>query len=162
LHPRNIIPSQAILHSIGGESPASGQVLWRDKHDVANNASFGQSQPSLDWNGNFNFRGQSERANDLVQADLIERGESNFYGQWTTSYTGYTTVTNYSETNIADQTVNDESTNYMTSNVGSITTTDIAGDNNNLNTTNENCGEVSGSVVMDNGTAQGTSSGGAC
>ena len=123
-------------------------------------ASFGQSQPSLDWNGNFNFRSQSERSNDLVQADLIERSENNYYGQWRTSYTGYTTVTNFSETSIAD--FYDESTNYMTSNVGSITTTDINGDDNNINTSNENCGEISGSVVMDGGTSQGSSSGGAC
>ena len=125
-------------------------------------ASFGQSQPSLDWNGNFNFRSQGERSNDLIQADLIERGEGNYYGQWTSSYTGYTTVTNFSETSIAEQEIYDESTNYMTSNVGSITTTDIQGDNNNLDTTNENCGQVSGSVVMDGGTSQGSSAEGAC
>ncbi len=125
-------------------------------------ASFGQSQPSLDWNGNFTFRSQSERSNDLVQADLIERREGNYYGQWvnSSSYVGYTGITN--NTSIADQTVNDASTNYVTSNVGSITSTDIAGDNNNLNTSNENCGEVSGSVVMDGGHSQGSSSGGAC
>ncbi|MHA1565412.1 MAG: hypothetical protein ACTSX7_08885 [Alphaproteobacteria bacterium] len=125
-------------------------------------ASFGQSQPSSDWNGNFNFRSQAERSNDLIQADLVERGSSNYYGQWTQSYTGTTTVTNYSTTEIAEQEIYDESTNYMTSNVGSITTTDIEGDNNNLNTSNENCGQVSGSVVMDGGTAGGPSSGGAC
>lgn len=124
--------------------------------------SFGQSQPSLDWNGNFNFRSQAERSNDLVQADLIERRENNYYGQWISTYTGYTTVTNFSSTSIADQTVNDTSTNYMTSNVGSITTTDIAGDGNSLNTANENCGQVSGSVVMDGGASQGSTSEGGC
>lgn len=126
------------------------------------NASFGQSQPSSDWNGNFNFRSQSERSNDLIQADLIERGSSNYYGQWTTSYTGYTTVTNNVTTTVEDQTIYDESTNYMTSNVGAITSTSIEGDNNDVNTSNDNCGQVSGSVAIDGGTAGGPSSGGAC
>ncbi len=126
------------------------------------NVSFGQSQPSSDWNGNFNFRSQSEKSNALIQADLIERGSNNYYGQWTKNYTGTTTVTNTYTTSVEDQTIYDESTNYTTSNVGSITSTDIDGDNNDIHTSNDNCGQVSGSVVVDGGTAGGPSSGGAC
>lgn len=104
-------------------------------------ASWAQSQPSSDWNGNFQFRGGGDRANTLLQADLIERAEEGYFGQWSQTYYG---------------------TYYTTSNVGAITNTTIEGDNNDLNTVNSNCGDVSGSINLDGATSDNNSSGGGC
>ncbi len=103
----------------------------------------GQSQPSTDWNGNFQFRSQSERANDLTQADLIERREDGYYGQWSQNYTGYNSF-------------------YNTSNIGSITTTSIDGSGNNINTDNVNCGGVAGSVSTNGGSGHSDAASGGC
>ena len=100
-----------------------------------------QSQPSSDWNGNFQFRSGGDRANTLMQADLIERADEGYYGQW-------------SQTNI--------NSFYTTSNVGAITNTTIEGDNNDLNTDNFNCGDVSGSINLDGGESDNHSYGGGC
>ena len=101
----------------------------------------GQSQPSSDWNGNFQFRGPAERANDLLQADLIERQDNGYYGQW--QYTGYQSY-------------------YTTNNVGSITSTSVEGDHNDINTDNINCGDVSGSINTGGANDHDATSGGGC
>lgn len=102
----------------------------------------GQSQPSSDWNGNFQFQNQGDRANALLQADLIERQENGYYGQWSQSYTGYHSY-------------------YTTNNVGSITSTNVEGDHNNINTDNINCGDVSGNInTGGDNDHQGTTGGG--
>ena len=116
-----------------------------------------QSQPSLDWNGNFSFRSQSERANDLLQADLIERQENGYYGQWTNHQTYNTTSTGYYTTNVDEQFVTDQSTNQVTNNIGAVTSTEIQGENNTVNTENHNCGGVSGGIHSGGATGGDTS-----
>ncbi len=98
-----------------------------------------QSQPSSDWNGNFQFRSGGARAEALMQADMIERADEGYYQQWT----------NYN-------------TFYTTSNVGAITNTSIEGDNNKLNTDNFNCGDVSGSINVGDSESDSNSHGGGC
>lgn len=100
-------------------------------------AGWAQSQPSSDWNGNFQFRG--DRTGALLQADMIKRADEGYYQQWQVNNTFYTT-----------------------SNVGAITNTTIEGDNNDLNTDNYNCGDVSGSINLDGGESDSHSDGGGC
>lgn len=101
--------------------------------------SWAQSQPSSDWNGNFQFRGEGGRANSLMQADLIERADGGYYEQW-------------SQTNVF----------YTTSNVGAITNTTIDGSHNKINTGNTNCGDVSGSINLGESESDTHSHGGGC
>jgi hypothetical protein len=119
---------------------------------------FSQSSvsPAADWNGNYGFSSASDRNLRLLQADMIKKGETDYYdGLGKTNYNVITNnsvsttnnVDNRSTSNIGQQTTAIGSVNSSTTNIDVRDSTNIAVD---TSSTSQSDGCQDASVHLEN------------
>ncbi|WP_279477761.1 hypothetical protein [Aureimonas sp. SK2] len=132
-----------MLRSIG--SACLGSVILLGLPVAAANAQT-TNNAAVDWSGSYGFKSNADRNLRLLQADIIRKGEGDYYDSISKAPQYNVTNNSSSSTEIGQQTTTIGSVNTATNNIDVKDAVDIG---LNLSNTSSNHGCLNGSVSID-------------